>query len=240
MGRKVLHLKDKIESDGPKGKPLSARGGGKTFEKGSDLNNDEAVSGANLKKTKVLLVDDNYEFFQISQMSFREHLEIDYAGDGFTALQMVKRSTYELIICDVLMPLINGLVLLQEFKKKNIEIPFLFITGNANDKIIREAFHAGAYNLIEKPFKREDVLQKINSALTLFKEERPTELTDQEKAYIYNTLKMYYYDVEKIIRSINHANMTASSVHKELEKKVRTGKCAFDDLHNLKYYKNVS
>lgn len=201
---------------------------------------EQASSSERTEKYKVLLVDDNYEFYQIVQLSLEDYLEIDYAGDGFTAFQMVKRNNYDVVICDILMPLINGLALLHEFKKKQIVIPFLFVTGNVNDKIIREAFHAGAYNLVEKPFDKDDLLAKIENAVKLHKSESAVELTDQDRAYIYNTLKMYYYDVEKIIRSIHTANMPVSAIHLELEKKARTGKCLFDDLHGMRFYKNVS
>lgn len=215
-------------------------GGNMKEDENKTATEDKKSSGDAPKKYKVLLVDDNYEFYQIVQLSLEDYLEIDYAGDGFTAFQMVKRNNYDVVICDILMPLINGLALLHEFKKKHIAIPFLFVTGNANDKIIREAFHAGAYNLIEKPFDREDLLEKVENAVKLHKSERTTEITDQDRAYIYNTLKMYYYDVEKIIRTIHTANMPVSAIHQELEKKVRTGKCLFDDLQGLRHYKNVS
>ena len=215
-------------------------GGNMKDHKNETASDEKKSSNDASKKYKVLLVDDNYEFYQIVQLSLGEYLEIDYAGDGFTAFQMVKRNTYDVVICDILMPLINGLALLHEFKKKQIAIPFLFVTGNANDKVIREAFHAGAYNLIEKPFDKEDLLEKVENAVKLHKSERTGEITDQDRAYIYNTLKMYYYDVEKIIRSIHTANMPVSAIHQELEKKVRTGKCIFDDLQGLRFYKNVN
>lgn len=192
------------------------------------------------KKYRVLLIDDNYEFFQIMQIAMEPYMEIDYAGDGFTAFQMVKKQKYDIFLCDILMPMMNGIALLIEFKKKNINTPFLFITGNANDKVIKEAFKNGAYNIMEKPFDKDELLQKVETAIALHQEEEPEVVSDQDKAYIYNTLKTYYYDVDKIMRIIQQINMPVSSIHAELEKKVMTGRCAFDDLQNLRHIKHAS
>ena len=198
--------------------------------------NSESAGG----KPKILLVDDNYDFYQIVKISYEDDLDIDYAQDGFTAFQLVRRNQYDLVLCDILMPMLNGLALLNEFKKKHISIPFLFVTGNANDKIIKEAFHAGAYNLIEKPFDKRDLLEKVHLAIKLNKSEKPTEINDQDKAYIYNTLKTYYYDVDKILRLIKSSNIPVSVIHQELDKKIRTGKCSFDDISNIKHFRSVS
>lgn len=204
----------------------------------SDVHKKRKRSGK--RKPSVLVVDDNYEFFQIVSLSCKDELNIDYAQDGFTAFQMVRRKQFDLILCDVMMPLISGLSLLREFRKKNINVPFLFLTGNATDEVIREALHAGAYNLIQKPFNKEDLLDKINLAIELHRVEQPSEIDDQDKAYIYNTLKSYYYDVEKMLRVIKKNNIPVSVIHAELDKKIRTGKCSFDDLANLKQLRYVS
>jgi Response regulator containing CheY-like receiver, AAA-type ATPase, and DNA-binding domains len=189
------------------------------------------------KKIKALLVDDNYEFFSILSFGVKEAMDLDYACDGFTAFKMMKKGDYDVVICDVYMPLLDGISLLAETKKKNIHLPFVFVSGNIDEKVTKEAFHVGAYNLIEKPFEAQELVDKVSKAIELHQTEEAVELSDQDKAHMYNTLKMYYYDVDRILRAITHFNIPVSAIYAELDKKALTGRCVFDDLHALKYYK---
>ncbi len=188
-------------------------------------------------KIKALLVDDNYDFFAILSIGVKEKVDLDYACDGFTAFKMMKKDKYDVVICDVYMPLFNGIAFLAETKKKNVHIPFVFVSGNIDEKITKEAFNAGAYNLLQKPFAAQDLIEKLEKAIELHITEEAFELSDQDKAYMYNTLKTYYYDIDRILRAIVHFNIPVSAIYSELDKKAATGKCIFDDLHGLKYYK---
>lgn len=190
-------------------------------------------------KIKGLLVDDNYDFYVVTEALVSNEIDLDYAPDAFSAHKMVKASQFDVIICDVHMPLMDGLTLLGEFQKKNINIPFVFVTGNASEKIVKQAFRLGAYNFLEKPFKKEALLEKVRDAIELcdgkrLDNEATTEKEEQDKAYIYNTLKSHYYDIDRILQTINQVNMPTEAVHRELEKKMTTGKCLFDDIQNLK------
>lgn len=190
----------------------------------------------NSSKKKVLFIDDNYDYYVVVKSSIGDLFHMDYAPDGFSAIHMVKKEHYDLILCDIYMPYIDGIKLLAEFSRKHLNIPFIMISGNIEEKVSRDALHAGAYNLMEKPIKIDELLIKIEKAIELHKSEKISSIEDQEKAHIYNTLKMYYYDVEKIWLSIQHFQIPFSCVQEELDKKNRTGKCIFDDLQNLKYF----
>lgn len=190
---------------------------------------------------KILLVDDNYDFYLMIKGAIEaakeEHkIEVDYAPDGFSALHMVKKNQYDAIISDIQMPYLDGIRLVGEFTKKHYDIPFILISGHLEDKITSEAFQSGAYNVLEKPFQVSDLIEKIELAIKLQKSEKVSELSEQERAHIYNMLKMHYYDVEKIILLIQHFQIPVSFVQEEIKKKDEMGKCIFDDLQNLKYY----
>ncbi len=190
----------------------------------------------------LLLVDDNYDFFRSIKDSV-EHADstgtknhLDYAPDGFTALHMAKKKTYDAIICDIQMPHLDGIKLVQEFSKKHYDVPFIMISGKVEDKNTSEAFQVGAYNILQKPFRIEDLLEKIDLAIDLQHSEKVSEIDEQERAHIYNMLKTYYYDVEKIILLIQHFQIPVSFVQEEMKKKAQIGKCIFDDTQNLKYF----
>ncbi|MBI2602189.1 MAG: response regulator [Deltaproteobacteria bacterium] len=189
------------------------------------------------RKRRLLLVDDNYDFFKMIKLGLGEQADLDYAPDGFSALHMVKKENYDVVICDVFMPYLDGLKLIGEFNKKHLNIPFILVTGNLEDQLASDALHAGAYNILEKPFELKELMEKVELAISLHESEKVASLSEQEKAHIYNMLKMFYYDVEKIMLSIQHFQIPVSGIQKEIEKKKLTGKCIFDDLHNLRYFK---
>ena len=69
------------------------------------------------------------------------------------------------LILDVVMPLMSGLELQEELASRNIEIPIIFISGNAKVADSSKAFRAGAVDFIEKPYDLKLLMSRINEAL---------------------------------------------------------------------------
>ena len=89
------------------------------------------------------------------------------ATNGATALKIIKEQEIGLVICDWMMPEMNGLELLQavrseaRFKK----LPFLMLTAEAYRENIAEAAYAGVTEFVSKPFTADMLGQKVYSAL---------------------------------------------------------------------------
>ena len=69
------------------------------------------------------------------------------------------------LILDVRMPLMSGLELQEELSIRNISIPIIFISGNADIPDSAKAFRAGALDFLEKPFDNQTLLERIDEAL---------------------------------------------------------------------------
>lgn len=204
-----------------------------------ELDDDSATFEQGENELNVLVIDDDYEFFGMLSQTLGDDLTLDYAPDGFSAFKMVDKKKYDCIVSDINMPFMNGMTLLAEFQKNRLNSPVVLISGNVNESISKEALRAGAYNILEKPFPIEELKDKIVRAIELHKQEEVEEATDQEKAYIYNSLKTHYYDIDKIMNKINRYKVPLSFIKEELEKKAASGKCMLDDLNNLKYYNKI-
>ena len=63
------------------------------------------------------------------------------------------------------MPSMNGLGLQEELKKRNIDIPIIFISGHGNIPISSKAFRKGAVDFLEKPLDDKILLERINETL---------------------------------------------------------------------------
>ena len=192
------------------------------------------------EKKRCLVIDDNYEFGMVLVHGLKEHFECDFAQDAFTAQQMLAQKKVDIILSDIQMPMINGLDLANELRKKYINIPTIFITGDVNPEISKKVLEMGAANLLEKPVKMDELVAKMHLAIQLRVENEDEDTADHELGYIYNLLKSHYYDIQEILYQIQYYHVPISVVKEELDKKERIGKCHLDDPDNIKFLGTVA
>jgi len=115
---------------------------------------------------KILIVDDFATMRKIlknilKQLGFKNIIEAD---DGKSALKILKKENFDLILSDWNMPVISGLELLNKVKSDNElkNIPFVMVTAEAQKDNILEAVKAGVNSYIVKPFTPETVGEKLN------------------------------------------------------------------------------
>ena len=125
-------------------------------------------------KPNILIIDDEVEFLTcatdiVSSWNF----EVDTAQTGYEALQRVSLYTYQLIILDVIMPLINGIETLKRIRKLDREVPVVVITGDARIETAVNAMKNGAYDYISKPvdWNKLNIIIKNGLALRSLKKE---------------------------------------------------------------------
>jgi FixJ family two-component response regulator len=69
------------------------------------------------------------------------------------------------LILDVAMPEMSGLDLQQELRRRGQAIPIIFISGQKDEHVRKQAFRQGAVNFLYKPFSDSDLLEAVNAAL---------------------------------------------------------------------------
>lgn len=69
------------------------------------------------------------------------------------------------LVLDVHMPRLSGLALQHELRKRRCTLPVIFMTGHGDVPMAVEAMRAGAFDFLQKPFKDEDLLRRVRSAL---------------------------------------------------------------------------
>ena len=136
-----------------------------------------------LSGTKILIVEDEQRLAEVLKKQLEESgCSIEIAYDGYIGKQLVEKNTYNLIILDINLPLINGYDLCQEIRKKNSKVPIIMLTafGTSENKIA--GFDAGADDYVLKPFDFRELLARINVFL---KRSSPID-ADPEKLFISN------------------------------------------------------
>jgi DNA-binding NtrC family response regulator len=97
-------------------------------------------------------------------LSFEQYA-VDEAADGFTALEMIKKTTYDFVLLDIRMPRMGGLEALRHISEINPDLPVLVFTGYGSSGIAIEAMKLGAFDYITKPFDIDELLEIIKRAI---------------------------------------------------------------------------
>ncbi len=86
------------------------------------------------------------------------------------------------IVLDIRMPGMSGMELQQRLKSMHCTIPIIFVTGHGDVPMAVEAMQHGAFDFIQKPFRDQELLDRINQALTWDNEHRSEEDTPARRA----------------------------------------------------------
>lgn len=117
---------------------------------------------------KILIIEDEVEIrSNLVELLGLEGYDVVSADNGVTGLLGAMENTPDLIICDVMMPELDGYDVLQALRQdpKTLTIPFLFLTALADKGDIRRGMALGADDYLTKPFTRNDILTAVESRL---------------------------------------------------------------------------
>ncbi|HEX9200299.1 MAG TPA: response regulator [Acidobacteriaceae bacterium] len=124
-------------------------------------------------KGTVLVVDDSammrkvvLRVLKMADMEFEAALE---AADGNEALILLRANTVALIMCDINMPVMSGLQLLQQIKEENLAVgtPIVMVTTENSEPQVRQAILSGARGYIRKPFTADHIRTNVKPLLAV-------------------------------------------------------------------------
>ncbi|MEO7046156.1 MAG: response regulator [Ferruginibacter sp.] len=100
----------------------------------------------------ILIIDDEKAIRKtLSEILSFEGYKIDEAGDGEEGLKRFSEKNYDLVLCDIKMPKIDGIEFLEKAKMVNPDVPIIMISGHGNIDTAVEAVKKGAFDYISKP-----------------------------------------------------------------------------------------
>jgi DNA-binding NtrC family response regulator len=116
----------------------------------------------------ILIVDDSLSIVKaLRALLQREGYTVYTAASGEEALATLEQQDIDLLLCDVIMPQIDGLTVLQRAKVYDAEIAVVMISGQSNIRIAVDAMKEGAYDYLVKPLNRDQVLKAVQGALAV-------------------------------------------------------------------------
>ena len=111
---------------------------------------------------RILLVDDEETIrYVLRETLISEGYNVDIAEDAFQALERFKLASYDLIITDIKMKGMNGIQLIREIKRSDLDLKIIIITAYGSLETVKEAAKLGVVEMISKPFKIQEIKDVI-------------------------------------------------------------------------------
>ena len=117
---------------------------------------------------RILIIEDEEPIRRVLVRILSEEdrqYEITEAIDGKKGFDLLQKGTFDLVICDIKMPNMDGIEVLQKANSKIISTPFIMLTGHGNIETAVEAMKLGAYDFISKPPDLNRLLTAVRHAL---------------------------------------------------------------------------
>jgi two-component system, sensor histidine kinase and response regulator len=132
----------------------------------------------------ILLAEDNYVNQQVASGILKTYgHQVDVAGNGDEAVDLVKKSSYDIIFMDIQMPYKDGIAATEEIRSLGILVPIIAITAHNQEEERQRCLDAGMNDYVTKPFFPDDLIQMIERYA--HKEQQPQqEGSVNQKAHI--------------------------------------------------------
>jgi DNA-binding NtrC family response regulator len=116
--------------------------------------------------SNILIIDDEKAIRKtLSEILSYEGYKIDEAGDGEEGFRKFREKEYDVILCDIKMPKMDGIEFLEKAKELNPDLPIIMISGHGTIETAVEAVKKGAYDYISKPPDLNRLLITIRNAM---------------------------------------------------------------------------
>ncbi len=117
---------------------------------------------------KILIIEDEAAIRRVLKkiiVEENELYEVDEAEDGLAGIELIKNNDYDLVLCDIKMPKMDGVEVLERTQKIKPEIPMLMISGHGDLDTAVQTMRMGAFDYISKPPDLNRLLNAVRNAL---------------------------------------------------------------------------
>ncbi len=157
---------------------------------------------------KVLVVDDEEPFRRLLNKELtRKGFSVDVAADGKTALGLAKQTAYDVVLLDIMMPVMDGISVMKKLRTDPAAPAIIVLTGKATVETAVEAMKHGAYDYLTKPYKLDELVIIINRAyeygrLSIKSRLLEQELVRKESPFRFISSSRQMKDIHALIRKI--------------------------------------
>ena len=133
---------------------------------------------------RILLAEDNADMRAHLQSILQPHYQVEVVGDGREALTSLRRAPADLLLTDVMMPLLDGFALLREVREDPVlrDTPIIVLSARAGEEALVESLDAGADDYVVKPFSSRELFARVGALIELVRMRRAWSEREREVA----------------------------------------------------------
>lgn len=118
------------------------------------------------QKIRILVVDDEPNIREVVELYLRrEGYEVEVTGDGGAALEMIDRKPPDLIVLDLMLPVIGGMQLTRVLREGHYDIPIIMLTAKGDEADRISGLELGADDYVTKPFSPKELVARVKAVL---------------------------------------------------------------------------
>lgn len=159
----------------------------------------------------ILIVDDEIYIRElVAKYLKHENYESSFACNGEEAIDLVKNNNYDLVIMDIMMPVLDGFSAVKEIRKTS-QVPVIMLSARSEEYDKIYGFDLGIDDYVTKPFSPKELLMRIKAVTNRFN--RAKESVEKEKSmFVYKT-----FSIDFNARQVFINNVEIELTHKEYE-----------------------
>ena len=115
---------------------------------------------------KILIIDDEKSIRStLKEILEYEKFSVEEAEDGEQGLEMLKKNDFDVVLCDIKMPKMDGIEVLEQFNQQGKDTPFIMVSAHGTIETAVEATKKGAFDFVQKPPDLNRLLLTVRNAL---------------------------------------------------------------------------
>ena len=121
-----------------------------------------------MARGKILIIDDEIEVREFFQDFFEDRdFQVTVAKNGIKGCESFEEGEFDLVICDMMMPGMIGIEVLERVKKKKPDQRMIMLTGVSEASMVEKANALGCSHYLNKPVSLDELEEKVNECLNL-------------------------------------------------------------------------
>ena len=118
-----------------------------------------------MSKKRILYVEDDETLAFLTADNLEQHFDVLHCNNGKEAFQLFCKETFDLCVLDIMLPDMDGFEIATEIRKRNQEIPIIFLSAKTNPADIEKGLSLGADAYITKPYSIKKLIQQVDELI---------------------------------------------------------------------------
>ncbi len=167
------------------------------------------------KRLGVLVIDDEKDFTHLmSEILEKHNYRVSVSNEGLSAMEMIQKENFDVVLLDLIMPEVNGLQVLQKIKEKDADVPVVILTGDSRKNIVNHALELGAYDFLNKPVDWGRLEFVLKNALNVRQMQQKIDYLEKslDEKYKLDNLVTFSSRMQEVLRQIKRVIPSEASV----------------------------